>query len=89
VRKAIGKNPGDSVHVIIEEETEERIVEVPADLLSLLKNEPDLLAFFNKLSFTHKKEYVRWITEAKKAETRTARLTKALEMMRKQVKTPG
>jgi bifunctional DNA-binding transcriptional regulator/antitoxin component of YhaV-PrlF toxin-antitoxin module len=89
VRKNIGKNPGDKVHVIIEEETEERVVEVPDDMMNLLKKEPDLLAYFNKLSFTHKKEYMRWITEAKKAETRNSRLIKAVEMMRKQVKTPG
>ncbi|HEX2396215.1 MAG TPA: YdeI/OmpD-associated family protein [Bacteroidales bacterium] len=88
VRKAIGKNPGDKVHVIIEEETEERTVEVPDDLLQLMRKEPEVLAFFNKLSFTHKKEYVRWITEAKREETRKTRLVKAIEMMKRNIKTP-
>lgn len=89
VRKAIGKNPGDTVHVIITEETEERTVEIPEDLLKLMKASPDVLEFFNKLSYTHKKEYVRWITEAKREETRKTRLVKAIEMMKNQVKTPG
>jgi len=89
VRKEIGKDPGDEVHVVIEEETEERTVEVPDDLLKLMQKEPEVLAFFNKLSFTHKKEYVRWITEAKREETRKVRLVKAIEMMKKDVKTPG
>jgi uncharacterized protein YdeI (YjbR/CyaY-like superfamily) len=33
--------------------------------------------------------YVLWISEAKKEETRSARLTKAIEMLKKGIKTPG
>jgi bifunctional DNA-binding transcriptional regulator/antitoxin component of YhaV-PrlF toxin-antitoxin module len=88
VRKATGKNPGDIVHVIIEEDTEERTVAVPDDLMNLISKEPPVLTFFNKLSFTHKKEYVRWITEAKREETRKSRLVKAIEMMKNNIRTP-
>ena len=88
IRKASGKNPGDKVHVIIEEDTEERIVEIPGDFMDLLKEEPVLLSYFNNLSFTHRKEYVRWITEAKKEDTRKRRLVKAIEMLGKNIKTP-
>lgn len=88
VRKAIGKNPGDTVHIVIEEETEERMVEVPDDFMELMKNEAGMLEFFSKLSFTHRKEYVRWIVEAKKEETRKKRLVKAIEMLRDKTKTP-
>jgi len=45
--------------------------------------------FFDSLSYTNRKEYCRWITEAKKEETRAARLEKAIAMLRKGVKTPG
>ena len=48
-----------------------------------------LFSFFNALSYTHRKEYCRWITEAKKEETRLKRLGKAIEMLKKGVKTPG
>jgi uncharacterized protein YdeI (YjbR/CyaY-like superfamily) len=48
-----------------------------------------LLEVFEKLSFTHRKEYCRWITEAKKEETRQARIAKAVAMLQKGIKTPG
>jgi uncharacterized protein YdeI (YjbR/CyaY-like superfamily) len=35
-----------------------------------------------KLSYTHKKEYVRWIESAKKEETRASRIEKAMEMLK-------
>jgi uncharacterized protein YdeI (YjbR/CyaY-like superfamily) len=44
---------------------------------------------FDALSFTHRKEYVRWIEEAKRDETRERRLAKAVDMLRDGVKTPG
>jgi uncharacterized protein YdeI (YjbR/CyaY-like superfamily) len=48
-----------------------------------------LLPIFENLSYTHRKEYCRWISEAKKEETRQARLKKSIEMLRSGVKTPG
>lgn len=48
-----------------------------------------LLATFEKLSYTHRKEYCRWIAEAKKEETRSSRIAKAVEMLREGIKTPG
>jgi uncharacterized protein YdeI (YjbR/CyaY-like superfamily) len=48
-----------------------------------------VLAAFEKLSYTHRKEYCRWITEAKKEETRKNRLARAIEMLGTGVKTPG
>jgi hypothetical protein len=88
-RKAIGKNPGDMVHIIIEEDIEERVVDIPEDFRKLMKKEPGLLDYFNSLSFTHRKEYVRWIVEAKKEETSNNRLGKAIEMLKEKKKTPG
>lgn len=88
VRKETGKNPGDTVHVILEEDTEERIVEVPEDLLCLLKENPEIEEFFIGLSYTHRKEYVRWIVEARKEETRKRRLAKAIEMLGNSIRTP-
>jgi uncharacterized protein YdeI (YjbR/CyaY-like superfamily) len=48
-----------------------------------------VLPFFEGLSFTHRKEYCRWITEAKKEETQTRRLESALELLKKGVRSPG
>lgn len=89
IRKATGKNPGDMVHIVIQEDSEERTVDVPEELLSMLKKEPGILDYFNGLAFTHRKEYVRWIVEAKKEETRKNRLDKAIGMMKKEMEKKG
>jgi|SRR6266487_506627 len=88
IREQIGKGPGDVIEIVLWRDEEVRTLEVPAQFKKLLEKE-GLLRFFEKLSFTHRKEYCRWITEAKKEETRLKRLEKAIEMLRKGVKTPG
>ncbi len=88
IREQIGKQPGDEIAVTVELDTQPRIVEMPENLAEALKPFPAARAFFYKLSYTHQKEYVRWITEAKREETRERRLTKAVEMLREEVKTP-
>ncbi len=82
VRAALGKNVGDIVEVSVEPDLQPREVEVPADLQQLLDNEPVIGQFFEKLSYTHRKEYVNYLNEAKKEETRTKRLAKIVEMLR-------
>lgn len=88
IREQIGKGPGDTIDVTIQRDELPRVVEIPPAFQKLLKNE-GLLSTFETLSYTHRKEYCRWITEAKKEETRSARLTKAIEMLKKGIKTPG
>jgi Bacteriocin-protection, YdeI or OmpD-Associated len=66
-----------------------RIVTPPGDLRKLLDRNARALALFETLSFTHRREYVGWIIEAKRAETRAARLTKAIDMMLKGRKNPS
>jgi len=88
VRTAIGKNHGDTVHVILKKDEEPRIVEVPEDFGKRLDLNPDAKVYFEGLSYTHRKEYVRWITEAKKQETREKRLQQAIEMLLEKVKHP-
>jgi len=88
IREQIGKGPGDTVEAVVWKDEALRTVEVPAQFENLLKKE-GLLPVFEKLSYTHRKEYCRWITDAKKEETRLRRLTKAIEMLKKGVPTPG
>jgi hypothetical protein len=88
IREQIGKGPGDTIEVVVWEDEDLRAVEVPDAFAQLMKRE-GLLAFFEKLSFTHRKEYCRWITEAKREETRQMRLEKSIEMLSGGVKTPG
>jgi hypothetical protein len=88
IREEIGKGPGDTVDVVVWRDEEDRVVAIPAAFKALLKKE-SLLAGFENLSFTHRKEYVRWIEGAKKEETRQRRTEKAIAMLKKGVKTPG
>jgi len=88
IREQLGKTPGDTIHVVVWKDESERILEVPEPLLALMKKE-GLLTFFESLSYTHRKEYCRWVTEARKEETRARRLEKAVEMLKGGVKTPG
>jgi hypothetical protein len=50
VRKAMGKNPGDIVHVVIEEDSKERIVDIPDDLMDLFEKEKHLLDYSKVIS---------------------------------------
>ena len=74
MRKKVKKNPGDVIEVVITKDDEPRIVEVPTDIAKVLKKNPAANSAFEKMSFSHKKEYVKWITDAKKPETREKRL---------------
>jgi hypothetical protein len=88
IQGQIGKGVGDSIEVVVWRDDAERTVEIPAEFNALLK-EQGLLQDFEALSYTHRKEYCRWITEAKREETRSARLAKSIVMLRKGIKTPG
>jgi hypothetical protein len=83
IREQIGKTFGDEVTVTIEPDTEPRVVEIAKDLMKELKKDKEAKAFFDKLSYTHQKEYVRWVEEAKKEETRQNRIAKTIEMLKK------
>lgn len=81
VREAIHKTFGDSVQVSICKDTEERTVEIPDDLsIAFSLNQP-ARTLFEKLSFTNRKEYVTWITSARKAETRAARVENCINKL--------
>jgi Domain of unknown function (DUF1905)/Bacteriocin-protection, YdeI or OmpD-Associated len=73
VREAAGVQAGDRVVVDLELETAERTVELPPELEAAFAQDRELRAFFDSLSFTHRKEYVRWVEEAKREETRPRR----------------
>lgn len=83
IRARIGKEPGDEVEVSVEEDTTPRVVEVPADLKQAFEDEPEAKAAFEKLAYTHKKEYVTAILEAKRAETRERRIVTTLARLKK------
>jgi hypothetical protein len=83
IREQIRKTFGDEIQVSVELDTEERVIEIPKDLIKELKKDKEAKFFFDKLSYTHKREYVNWINEAKKEETRQRRVVKTIAMLKK------
>lgn len=86
IREKIGKGIGDTVSVVVEPDVEPREITVPDDLARGLQENAAARAFFETLSFTHRKEYVVWIESAKKPETRNQRLTATLELLQQKRK---
>jgi Bacteriocin-protection, YdeI or OmpD-Associated/Domain of unknown function (DUF1905) len=82
VRESAGVEAGDEVEVVLELDTAPREVEVPETLARALMSDPAASAAFEALSFTNRKEYARWISEAKRDETRERRVSQALELLR-------
>jgi hypothetical protein len=82
VRESAGVEAGDTVEVAIELHTAPREVDVPEPLASAMAGDPAAKTAFEALSLTHRKEYARWVGDAKRPETRERRVTQALEMLR-------
>ena len=82
IRTAAGVEAGEKIEVELQLDAEERTVELPEALERALADDAKAKAGFDGLPYSHRKEYARWIGEAKKEETRERRLAKALEMLR-------
>jgi len=79
LREAIQRTVGDTVEVTMELDTEKREIQAPQDLLDALANHAIAQAAYQKLAYSHRKEYVAWIDSAKKPETRQRRINQAIE----------
>jgi hypothetical protein len=88
VRRAAGIDVGDRIDVSLEADEELRVVAVPAEFTAALAASPAAKAAYDRLSFTHRKEYAGWIGEAKRPETRERRTNKAIDLLTSGIKTP-
>jgi len=84
IRAQLGKEPGDPIKVELWKDDTPRTVELPEDFIKLLKKEK-LLAHFETLSMTRRKEYRNWLTSAKKEETRQRRLSKSIDILKSEL----
>src|SRR6202012_4754509 len=82
VRTGAGVAAGDTVTLELKLDTEPRTVEVPPALAEALDADPEAKASFDGMAFTHRKEYARWIDEAKREEPRARGVTQAVDMTR-------
>ena len=84
VREGAGIKVGDRVKVSLERDTAPRTVAVPPDFDRALAKSKTVKARFDKLSYTHRKEYVQWIEGAKRPETRARRIEQAISRLKEQ-----
>lgn len=86
IRKEIGKDVDDSILVEIEKDEEVREVELPIDFKSELEKNEEALKFYNSLSYSVKRKYCLWITDAKREETRQKRIIEAIVKLESNIK---
>ncbi len=82
MREGANCKAGDTVDVVMEFDADERKVEVPAYLKKQIAADPAAKSSWEKLSYTHQKEYVREVQGAKKPETRQKRIAAMMDALR-------
>ena len=82
IREAAGFGDGDRLSVVLELDDEPRTVDLPAELEAVLAADSEARAAFDRLSYTHRREYAEWVSGAKREETRRARLERTAAMLR-------
>ena len=88
IRNEIKKQPGDTVHLVLKKDDQPRIIEIPEDFKREMEKDEEVNIFFETLSYTNQKRYVKWITSAKKSETRNRRIKLSISMLVNKVKHP-
>jgi hypothetical protein len=73
--------PGERVKVVLELDTKERVVKVPADVTKAISAKPPVKALWATLTPRCREEWVQWIEEAKKPETRSRRIDVTVERL--------
>lgn len=81
LREASGVSGGETVTVTVERDTEPRVVMPPRDFARALKANGAARAAWDKLSYTHRREHVEHVEDAKKPETRQRRIEKSVAQL--------
>lgn len=68
---------------------ETKQVTLPADVAEAMSAVPESIGVYDKLAYSHRKEYVVWILSAKQEQTRLNRITKMIEMLLAGKKNPS
>lgn len=84
IRKAIGKEDGDYVRVILFPDDEPE--EVPEEFMICLQDEPLALKFFKTISESEQRYYIKWIYSAKREETKINRMAKSINRLARGLK---
>jgi hypothetical protein len=81
MREASGVSGGETVPVTMERDTEPRVITPPADFARALKGNKEAQSLWDKLSYTHQREHVEHIEDAKRPETRQRRIEKSIQLL--------
>jgi len=73
---------GDIAEFVLERDRDPRVVEVPAEIKKIIAASKAAEATWNSLSYTHQKEWVRAIREAKREETKQSRIKKMMDALK-------
>jgi hypothetical protein len=76
-----GAIPGKTVRVELEKDDAPRPIVIPPDFKKALAKNSKAGATFETFAPSHRRAYVDWIMQAKREETRAARIAKAVEMI--------
>jgi hypothetical protein len=79
--RTLGVAIGDELEIELVEDDEDPVVAEPAELVAALEANPAARAAYDALAFTHRQEYARWISEAKRPQTREDRIGKTLRRL--------
>lgn len=80
-REKAGVKAGDEVEVCLALDTEPRVVTVPPDFADALAQNATAQQKFEAMSYSHKRQHVLAIEDAKTPETRQKRIAKAIAML--------
>jgi bifunctional DNA-binding transcriptional regulator/antitoxin component of YhaV-PrlF toxin-antitoxin module len=80
IRRTAGIARGDRIAVALEVDQQERTVDLPRDFAKAMT--PAERRVYDTLAYSHRKEYVFWIEDAKKPETRIRRIEQARAKLR-------
>jgi hypothetical protein len=81
-RQGAGATFGDQVTIELERDDAPRQLDVPPELSAALAGDDLALAVFERLSFSHRREYATWVAEAKRPETRARRVDETVRRLR-------
>jgi hypothetical protein len=81
IKQKAKKKTGDTVHVIMYEDIQERKIILPDYIKQEFESDAIVWDMYNSMSFSHQREIFQWIEEAKKQETKQNRILKAMQML--------
>ncbi len=81
VRDQLQVQAGDVVQVRLELDTAPRVVSLPDDVQALVDADPVAAATWETLAPSHRREYARWVDEAKRPETRQRRVEETVRKL--------